>query len=376
MPVAVAFDAQARYAFVALQGSNAVDVLNVADGSLAASFETGLAPQGLIVDADDRLFVQNYLSRSVGVYDVSGLSRGQPIRRIGRIATTEREPLTPEVLLGKRVFYNAADPRMSRDGYVSCASCHVEGGSDGRTWDFSGRGAHGGGLRNTITLHGRAGLEHGPIHWRADMDEIQDFEILLRTTLQGRGFVSDEVFLARGADWVFGEPNRGLSRELDALAAYVSSFTSVHPSPHRLPGGEMTPEAVAGEAIFHSEETGCGTCHVPPRFTDSSLERDDRLESGALPFLMHEVGTLSATAGDFRPRTLPALDTPTVKGVWQTPPYLHDGSAATLMDVITTRNPEDRHGKTSHLTSAEKAQLVAYLRELDDSRSSGDHSPR
>ena len=363
MPVAVAFDADARYAFVALQGSNAVDVLTVVDGSLAAAFETGLAPQGLVIGPDGSLFVQNFLSRDVSVYDVFGLSLGRPARQIGRIATTGNEPLTPEMLLGKRVFYNAADRRMSRDGYVSCASCHVEGGSDGRTWDFSGRGAHGGGLRNTITLHGRAGLAHGQIHWRADMDEIQDFEILLRTTLQGRGFVSDEVFLAKGADWVFGEPNRGVSPELDALAAYVSSFAKVHPSPHRQPDGEMTPDAVAGEAIFHSEKTGCATCHVPPRFTDSSLERHD----GALPFLMHDVGTLAASAGDFRPGTVPALDTPTVKGAWQTPPYLHDGSAATLMDVITTRNPDDRHGTTSHLTTTERVQLVAYLRELDDS---------
>ena len=373
MPVAVAFDAEARYAFVALQGSNAVDVLDAADGSLVASFETGLAPQGLVVDADGRLFVQNYLSRDVAVYDVSALSRGEPVQQIALIPTTDHEPLSPDVLLGKRVFYNAADSRMSRDGYVSCASCHLEGGSDGRTWDFSGRGAHGGGLRNTITMHGRAGLLHGPIHWRADMDEIQDFEILLRTTLQGRGFVADDVFLAKGADWVFGAPNRGLSRELDALAAYVSSFDSVHPSPRRLPGGKMTPEAVAGEAIFHSTETGCATCHVPPRFTARSLERPRR-ESNAHPFLMHDVGTLSATAGDFRPNTVRALDTPTVKGVWQTPPYLHDGSAATLMDVITTRNPDDRHGKTSHLTTTERGQLVAYLRELDDSQPSRGHT--
>ena len=51
------------------------------------------------------------------------------------------------------------------------------------------------------------------------MDEIQDFEILLRTTLEGRGFVSDAVYRAKGANWVFGTPNAGQSRELDALAA-------------------------------------------------------------------------------------------------------------------------------------------------------------
>ncbi|MDE0367031.1 MAG: hypothetical protein OXP09_15855 [Gammaproteobacteria bacterium] len=381
MAVAVAFDPAGEFAFVALQGSNSVDVLDAGTGNLATSIPgTGLAPQGLAVDARGRLFVQNFLSRDVAVYDLSGLEAGAAIPLLARIATTGREPLPPQVLLGKQVFYNAADPRMSRDGYVSCAGCHIEGGSDGRVWDYSGRGAHGGGLRNTKSLYGRSGLGHGPLHWRADMDEIQDFEILLRQTLEGRGFVSDAVFHGKGADWVFGTPNAGLSPELDALAAYVTSFEKVHPSPYRLPSGLMTADALAGEAIFHSPETGCATCHVSPRFTDSSL-RPALADAGdaaakrvfpivmpGLPFRLHDVGTLTEAAGDFRANTLRALDTPTVKGVWETPPYLHDGSAATLMDVITTRNAGDRHGRTSQLAATGKAQLVAYLQQLDDTR--------
>ncbi len=381
MAVAVAFDPAGEFAFVALQGSNSVDVLDAGTGSLVTSIPgTGLAPQGLAVDVRGRLFVQNFLSRDVAVYDLSGLEAGAAIPLLARIATTGREPLPPQVLLGKQVFYNAADPRMSRDGYVSCAGCHIEGGSDGRVWDYSGRGAHGGGLRNTKSLYGRSGLGHGPLHWRADMDEIQDFEILLRQTLEGRGFVSDAVFHGKGADWVFGTPNAGLSPELDALAAYVASFEKVNPSPYRLPGGMMTADALAGEAIFHSLKTGCATCHVSPRFTDSSLRpalanAGDAAANGVspivmhdLPFRMHDVGTLTEAAGDFRANTLRALDTPTVKGVWETPPYLHDGSAATLMDVITTRNTGDRHGRTSHLAATGKAQLVAYLQQLDDTR--------
>ena len=376
MAVAVAFDPEGKHAFVALQGSNAVDVLDAASGNAVASIPgTGLAPQGLLVDSRGRLFVQNFLSRDIAIYDLTEIGQGRAPDPIRRIATAAWEPLPPEVLLGKQIFYNAADPRMGRDGYVSCAGCHIEGGSDGRVWDYSGRGAHGGGLRNTIALQGRAGMGHGPIHWRADMDEIQDFEILLRQTLQGRGFVSDEVFHRKGADWVFGSPNAGLSRELDALAAYMTTFTKVDPSPYRRPGGLMTTDALAGEAIFHGSRTGCATCHVSPRFTDSSLRRpDDASAAGAatlggipgLRFRMHDVGTLTEAAGDFRPNTLRALDTPTVKGVWATPPYLHDGSAATLMDVITTRNGADRHGRTSHLTREERLQLVAYLRQLDD----------
>lgn len=63
---------------------------------------------------------------------------------------------------------------------------------------------------------------------------------------------------------------------------------------------------------------------------------------------------------------LVGLDTPTLKGIWETGPYLHDGSAATLMDVITTANPGDRHGRTSHLSRKEREQLAAFLLQLDD----------
>ena len=369
MAVAVAFDPGGEHAFIALQGSNAVDVLDARTGALTTSIsDTGFAPQGLAVDRRGRLFVQNFLSRDVAVYDVSDVARGARIPLLARVATIEREPLPELVLRGKRIFYNAADPRMSRDGYVSCAGCHVEGGSDGRVWDYSGRGVHGGGLRTTKSLLGPAGMAHGPLHWRADMDEIQDFEILLRTTLQGRGFVSDAVFNTRRADWVFGPSNAGLSPELDALAAYLATFDEVNPSPHRHPGGAMTAEALAGEFIFHSGETGCARCHSGTRFTDSSLQRKPAGESRGVPvpFTTHDVGTLSKAAGDFRLNTLRALDTPTVKGIWETPPYLHDGSAATLMDVVTVRNPDDRHGRTSQLTPRQKAQLVAYLEQLDD----------
>ena len=77
------------------------------------------------------------------------------------------------MLRGKRLFYNAADPRMSRDGYIACAGCHLDGGSDGMVWD---RTQFGEGLRNTIDLRGRRGAAGGRVHWSANFDEIQDFE--------------------------------------------------------------------------------------------------------------------------------------------------------------------------------------------------------
>jgi cytochrome c peroxidase len=55
------------------------------------------------------------------------------------------------------------------------------------------------------------------------------------------------------------------------------------------------------------------------------------------------------------------FDTPTLVEIWRTAPYLHNGSAATLEDVVTGSNRNDKHGRTSHLGKRQLADLVAYL---------------
>ena len=58
------------------------------------------------------------------------------------------------------------------------------------------------------------------------------------------------------------------------------------------------------------------------------------------------------------------FDTPTLVESWRTAPYLHDGSAATVRDVLTTRNPQGQHGATSSLSTQELNDLCAYLLSL------------
>jgi hypothetical protein len=55
-----------------------------------------------------------------------------------------------------------------------------------------------------------------------------------------------------------------------------------------------------------------------------------------------------------------------LRGIWQTAPYLHDGSAPTLLDVVDSRNPDDRHGFTRALSDIEHRELVSYLLQLDN----------
>jgi len=71
--------------------------------------------------------------------------------------------------------------------------------------------------------------------------------------------------------------------------------------------------------------------------------------------LRHNVGT--GTPEEPRGR----FDTPTLVEVWRTAPYLHDGRAKTIREVLTTFNNDDRHGCVSNLTEDELSDLVEYV---------------
>ncbi|MEP6652280.1 MAG: cytochrome c peroxidase, partial [Myxococcales bacterium] len=270
-----------------------------------------------------------------------------------RIRTIDAEPLADDVLLGKKIFFNAADTRMGHAGYMSCVSCHFGGFSDGRVWDFTDRGE---GLRNTKSLLGSRGTAEGRVHWSGNFDEIQDFERDIRHDFGGSGFMSDAEFAARtdanGHYDPFSKPAAGVSKELDALAAFFKTMDKVQRSPFKNPDGSFTAAALEGRKIFLS--AGCAVCHDGPDLTDSSTN------------LLHDVGTLLSTSGSRLFGKLTGIDTPTLKGVWQTAPYYHDGRAATLLEIFTKYNQKDQMGVTSNLNPTQLDQLVEYLRELDD----------
>ncbi len=352
---AAVFTSRGDFVFVAMRGARAVDRLDMLTGGASGSLlDVGFAPSGLALSPDDRfLFVDAYLSREVVAFDVSDLSA--PPAPVARERTVTSEPLTPTVLRGKQLFNDSFDPRLAKDAYVACAHCHLDGLDDHRTWDFTDRGE---GLRNTITLEGRSGDGHGPIHWSGNFDEIQDFEHDIRGPFGGSGLMNDADFASGAAGETLGAPKAGLSPDLDALAAYVASLATFAPSPHRAMDGSLPEAAVRGKALFESPTVGCSGCHLGPRLTDSQFL------TPAEP-LLHDVGTLGPGSGQRLGGPLPGLDTPTLHGLWATAPYLHDGSAPALRDVLTTHNIGDTHGVTSTLTADELDDLLAYLLCLD-----------
>ncbi len=179
---------------------------------------------------------------------------------------------------------------------------------------------------------------------------MQDFENDIVIGFGGTGLAADGA----PPNPPLGAPNRGRSRELDALAAYVESLRDAPPSPYRALDGSETESARRGGAVF--VRAGCADCHVPPLFTDSTL---------TMPFVLHDVGTIGLGSGSRLGGPLTGIDTPSLLGVWTSAPYFHDGSAATLEEAVLERNLDDRHGITSALRDDERADLVEFLRELD-----------
>lgn len=340
-PSAVAFSPLGDYAFVVTQGNNLISVFDrfravnttqqMVPKPPTGRFFTELAPQGVVVDArSGKVYVQNFMSRSISIFDfrnyLLGLDTVVPSESLRTVAASS-EKLSAQVLLGKQIFYNASDNRgvigrnrMSAEGYISCATCHVDGGHDGRTFDFTGRGE---GLRNTTDLRGRRGTGHGRVHWSANFDEIQDFENDIRNAFGGKGFMSDADF-QRTKDTI-GVPKAAISAELDALSAYLASLdNSFYPrSPFRNLDGSMTAAGVAGKAVFTKLQ--CESCHAGADFTDSSLSANS----------LHNVGTITTASGKRLNGALPGIDTPTLRGIWDTAPYLHTGEARTLAEVFS-----------------------------------------
>jgi len=350
LPSHVEFSPLGDYAFVTFTGINRVEVRDAYTRALVTALQdAGLGPRASVLGPRNRMFVQGSLTRNVVVYDVATILDSSDPRsiKLTDIRTVDQEKLAPDVLRGKQVFYDSEDKRMSVQGYISCASCHFEGFEDGRVWDLTDQGE---GLRNTTSLLGRRGMGQGRVHWSGNFDEIQDFENPIRALFNGLGFLADDVF-AKVSD-PLGAPKKGLNSDLDALAAFVTTLDHVNPSPYRNADGTMTAEAEAGKALFG--QLGCNVCHVGADFTDSARD------------MLHDVGTIKPSSGSRAHAPLLGIDTPTLLGVWETPPYLHDGSAATLRDVLTTANPRDEHGFVSSLTPDRVNELVAYLLQVDN----------
>lgn len=331
-----------RYLLTALETSRELSVYDTVNEFELMRLDTGRAPQGVALStAGDIAYVHNFMDRSISRFNLTQMIETElpATNELSSVSVVDAEALSAQVLKGKQFFYDAADDRLARDNYMSCASCHNDAGSDGRVWDFTQFGE---GLRNTISLRGRAGMGHGLLHWSANFDEIQDFEAQIRTFAGGSGLMNDDDFNSGTRNQPLGDSKAGISANLDALVAYLTSLTNTEANPERN-GLRPSDSAIAGQAVF--DRQSCATCHRYPLLTDSVDQ------------VRHDVGTIKNSSGTRLGQPLGGLDTPTLHGLNSTAPYLHDGSAATLEEAIAAHDGVN-------LDAAVLADVANFLLEL------------
>lgn len=311
-------------------GSNDVSVIDISTAMAprtTAHLPVGDNPRGVVISPDGmRAYVNNVLAGTVSVIETAPCT-------VTATITVTNIPLPPILLRGKRLFHSSARPDLAKAAWISCNTCHIEGEHDGRTWLLQYTGAVPPGAsatitRNTTSLLGMA--ETYPLRWSAEWDESADSEFSVRFEQFGTGLIDGPMHPT------LGPLNQGRSYDLDCLAAFIDGLQV---SSRRQP---LTPAAARGRTVFESPAAGCASCHPAPLYTDLQV---------------HDVGTANAKGEWFGP----LIDTPTLRFLYDSAPYLHDGSAATLYDVLVTANPVDEHGVTSQLTAQEIEDLIAFM---------------
>ena len=344
-PHALAFTHDGAFALVV--DTNSADVLVV---DAARRVETSLLrplpgrmPEGIVLSSDDRFAYID--QRNTGDVAILRLSRdaGPPTLSVDAVVPRlVADPMPAALRQGQALFHSAdsdASP-ITKNHWVACSTCHTETRSDAVTWRFlqgpRDTPSNAGGMIGTGFLLRTAARTTVGDYWHTINDE------------QGGTFDP-----AKPAD----------KAALDAITLYVD-----HGIPLPVPPRTDPMLVARGAMVFAS--AGCGTCHSGPRLTDSGA--GNPMLDLAGPIMLHDVGTcVTADDGPFpdaaqddvegHPRAACSFDTPSLLGVASSPPYLHDGSAATLRDAVR-RLIVGTH--QAPLSEADESALVEYLRSL------------
>ncbi len=270
----------------------------------------GLGPKGLAVHPQSgHLLVANYYSDDIAVIDPESF-------KVTHRITLGKKPPMDLVRRGEFLFNDGGHCFQQ---WLSCASCHPDGArADGVNWDLLNDG-----LANPKNAKSLVGSWQTPpamsLGVRASMEVAVE-----------KGF----VFIQ------FVQPKKD---ELEAVRAYLRTIPYVSSPWHRKADGTLDETAARGAKLF--KKAGCASCHPAPLYTDLDC---------------YDVETATRRTrgrdGEF--------DTPSLIELYRTAPYLHDGRAATLMQVLKDFNQDDGHGMTSDLSEQQLKDLEAFLMTL------------
>ena len=215
---------------------------------------------------------------------------------------------------GEAIFYDA---RRSLHSWFSCHTCHPDGHTSGRTFDTLNDDSYGN-PKLTPTLRGVS--KTGPWTWHGWQKDLgQAVERSLTKTLFGP---------------------KPAAHDIQALLAFLETLDHP-PNPHRRSNGSLTPAAERGQVIFRGKGR-CVRCHQGEQYT-SSKTYDVKLEPDGSPYEL--------------------WNPPSLRGVYDRGPYLHDGRAETLEEVLERAHAPEKLG-AQPLTPEERRDLIEFLKSL------------
>jgi cytochrome c peroxidase len=275
------------------------------------------------------------------------------------------------VALGLELFF---DPILSADSTISCSSCHQP-----QRYFTTGR-------RVSVGVYGRVGRRNVPtlvnvayshaFFWDGRVAELEEQVLRPIQDPLEMDLELDELAMRLSARPDYRQafrsafPDGRIERAniARALASYLRTIRSGNSRFDRYLAGDTSalwPQARRGLRLFF-RRAGCGGCHVGPLLTDQRFHNTG-VSWGSPDRGRYEVTGREEDRGAFKP--------PTLRNVAHTAPYMHDGSIATLEEVIEfydrggTPNPrQDFRIRPLGLTDDEKSDLLAFLRSLTGSR--------
>ncbi|GEM_PF-654816 len=332
-------------AFVAAMGTNNIMVINTAAPDPMqwpiADITVGTGPKSVVISPNGKkAWVHNTTSFTVSEIDLAPLLKfvdplkpNASMKKIKPLFMQQtkaiaygKDPLPPKAAMGRVVFHNAMNSRLSASNRFACATCHHDGTEDKNVWFVSE------GPRQTPALAGRL-KDSAPFNWMGTKFTLADNIMATTHRMGGTGL---------------------MKHELEGLTAFVRDGLVEPRNPFVSKTGKLTKQQAEGKKLFNDPKVACSTCHAGTATTDGA---------------QHDVGTATTLelqvqkifAGKDKPQKV-LFNTPTLRGVWYTAPYLHDGSAKTLKEAL--KNTSKTMGRTDHLTDKQLDALVAYLRTL------------
>jgi len=296
--------------------------LGISSRYITKRISVGSNPKGLALSADGKkLYVAEMLQDRLSVINTESLEvinmfdLGGPLR-----ITVARQ--------GRRLLNNAGHTFQNQ---YSCYTCHPHKHEDGLVYNMASKDM-GRNLTNTQSLRDIG--DTPPFKWNGKNQTVYKQDGMRFSTV-----------LTRTEQFSY--------KDLDAITAYIMTGIPYPPNLQYNPSGDLTEAQMRGKAIFERstdnfgqlipENNRCITCHTPPYYTNLKLA---------------SVSTLAASDDSMQ------FDTPHLNNIYASPPYLHDGRAATLEEIWTKYGKDDKHGLAGDMTKNQLNDLVEYLKSL------------